>query len=238
MIGCGCAVCRSTDPRNKRRRVSVLLAEGSRRWLIDAGPDFRQQALDVGLDHLDAVLLTHAHADHILGMDDLRPLSWKNPPLPVWADESTTKTVERAFPYFFAEGDGKTSRPKLQFHRLEPGRPVNAAGLDVLPIAIHHGDFDIVGFRVGGLAYLTDCNGIPEASHALLQGLDVLILDALRPKPHPTHYSLDEAVAVARELGARQTWFTHFSHDVDHETWAETLPVNMAPAYDGLTFDF
>jgi phosphoribosyl 1,2-cyclic phosphate phosphodiesterase len=238
MIGCGCEVCRSTDPRNKRRRVSVLLSEGPRRWLIDAGPDFRQQALDVGLDHLDALFLTHAHADHILGMDDLRPLSWKNPPLPVWADAATTAVVERAFPYFFAEGDGKTSRPKLEFHPLQPGRRVNAAGLEILPVALRHGDFDILGFRVGGMAYLTDCNGIPEASRELLRGLDVLILDALRPKPHPTHYSLDEAVAVAKELGARQTWFTHFSHDVDHETWAKTLPVGMAPAYDGLTLDF
>jgi phosphoribosyl 1,2-cyclic phosphate phosphodiesterase len=206
--------------------------------LIDAGPDFRCQALDVGLDRLEAVLLTHGHADHFLGLDDLRPLSWKNPPLPVWADQPTTAIVRRAFPYFFDEADGKTSRPKLEFHLLEAGKPVQAAGLEVLPLAIHHGDFDIMSFRIGGLAYLTDCNGIPDATRERLQGLDVLILDALRPKPHPTHYSLDEAVAVAKELGARQTWFTHFSHDVEHETWAKTLPAGMAPAYDGLSFEF
>ena len=238
MVGCDCAVCRSADPRNKRRRVSVLLSEGSRRWLIDAGPDFRCQALDAGLDRLDAVFLTHAHADHILGLDDLRPLSWKNPPLPVWADQRTTATVRQAFPYFFSEGDGKTSIPRLEFRLLESGKAVQAAGLEVLPLAVRHGDFEITGFRVGSLAYLTDCNGIPDATRERLQNLDVLILDALRPKPHPTHYSLDEAVAVARQLGARQTWFTHFSHDVDHETWAKTLPPGLAPAYDGLTFEF
>ncbi len=238
MIGCTCSVCRSTDPHNKRRRVSVLVSDGDRRWLIDSGPDFRQQALDVGLDRLDGVFLTHAHADHILGLDDLRPLSWKNPPLPVWADRPTTDIVQRAFPYIFSEGDGKTSRPRLEFRLLEPGRSVNASGLEVLPVSVRHGDLDIVAFRVGGMAYLTDCNGIPDSSRAQLEGLDVLILDALRPKPHPTHYSLDEAVAVARELGAKRTLFTHFSHDVDHESWAKTLPAGMAPAYDGLVFEF
>lgn len=237
MIGCDCGVCRSINPRNKRRRVSVLLSEGPRRWLIDAGPDFRAQALDVGLDRLDAVFLTHPHADHILGLDDLRPLSWKNPPLPVWADRLTTDTVARAFPYFFSEGDGKTSRPRLEFRPLEHGKPVEAAGLSVLPLTIRHGDLDIMAFRVGDTAYLTDCNGIPDETRTLLKGIDTLILDALRLKPHPTHYSLSEAIDVAKTIGARQTWFTHFSHDIEHEAISKTLPEGMALAYDGLSFD-
>lgn len=237
MVGCRCEICRSSDPKNRRRRASVLLQEGDKSWLIDAGPDFRNQALDAGIESLDAVFLTHAHADHVLGLDDLRPLSWKRP-IPVWTDDSTTEKVKQTFPYFFSQGDGKTSRPRLNFHQLEPGSPVEAAGLTILPLQIRHGDAFILGFRVGSLAYLTDCNGIPEQTMALLNGLEVLILGALRPHPHPTHFSLDEAVETARRVGARQTYFTHFSHDVDHETWALSLPKGMAPAYDGLTVDF
>ncbi len=236
MVGCSCAVCRSTDPRNHRRRASVLFEDGDRRWLIDAGPDFRVQALDAGLDILDAVLLTHAHADHILGLDDLRPLSWKRT-IPVWADKPTTEAVRQTFPYIFVAGDGKTSRPRLDFRLLEAGRPADVAGLPVLPLAIHHGDAMILGFRVGGVAYLTDCNGIPPETRALLEGLDVLILGALRSHPHPTHFSLDQAVEAARNVGARRTLFTHFSHDVDHDGWARTLPEGMAPAYDGLVIE-
>ena len=236
MVGCSCAICRSPDPRNHRRRASVLFEEGERRWLIDAGPDFRVQALDAGLDILDAVLLTHAHADHILGLDDLRPLSWKRP-IPVWADERTATTVRAAFPYFFSPGDGKTSRPRLDFRLLEAGKALDAAGLPVLPLAIRHGDASILGYRIGALAYLTDCNGIPAQTRPLLDDLDLLVLGALRPHPHPTHFSLDEAVEAARGVGARRTLFTHFSHDVDHAAWARTLPEGMAPAYDGLSVD-
>ena len=236
MVGCGCVVCRSPDPRNRRRRASVLFHEDDRRWLIDAGPDFRAQALDAGLEFLDGVLLTHAHADHILGLDDLRPLSWKKT-IPVWADSPTTTAVQRAFPYFFEPGDGKTSRPRLDFQPLEPGRTVDTNGLTVLPLAIRHGDSSILGFRVGGVAYLTDCNGIPSGTQKLLHNLDLLVLGALRSRSHPNHFSLDEAVEAARVVGAKQTLFTHFSHDVDHETWAQTLPAGMAPAYDGLVVE-
>jgi len=237
MVGCSCAVCRSPNPKNRRRRASVLFEQGEGRWLIDAGPDFRVQALDAGLAILDAVLLTHAHADHILGLDDLRPLSWKRP-IPVWADERTTNSVRTAFPYFFSAGDGKTSRPRLDFRLLEAGKPLDAAGLPVLPLAIRHGDASILGFRVGAVAYLTDCNGIPLQTLPLLEDLDVLVLGALRPHPHPTHFSLDEAVEAARGIGAKRTLFTHFSHDVEHDAWARTLPDGMAPAYDGLSVDF
>lgn len=237
VVGCSCAVCRSPDPRNRRRRASVLVEADGRNLLIDAGVDFRSQALDAGLETLDGVLLTHGHADHILGLDDLRPLSWKRP-IPVWADDSTLEVVRRAFPYFFGPGDDKTSRPKLVFHRLEPGTPVTAAGFDVLPLAIGHGDGEILGFRLGNLAYLTDCNGLPPATIPLLAGLDVLILGALRPTFHPTHFSLPEAIEAAGSVGARRTYFTHFSHDVDHGTWEQNLPQGMALAHDGLVVEW
>lgn len=237
MVGCDCRVCRSSDARNRRRRASLLIEEGDRGWLIDAGPDFRVQALDAGLQSLEAVLLTHSHADHILGLDDLRPLSWKQP-IAVWADKPTETVLRQAFPYFFQEGDGKTSRPRLEFRTLEAGVPVEVSGLSVVPLNIRHGDLTILGFRIGGLAYLTDCNGIPEGTIPWLGNLDYLVLGALRAKPHPTHFSLGEAVETAQALGARQTYFTHFSHDVDHESWAASLPAGMAPAFDGLSFEF
>lgn len=237
MVGCRCAVCRSADPRNRRRRASLLLQDEGRSWVIDTGPDFRVQALDAGLETVDAVLLTHAHADHLLGLDDLRPLSWKQA-VPVFCDAETEASVRRVFPYFFQPPNGKNSRPNLSLHRLVPEVPLTAAGLGVLPVPIRHGDDQILGFRVGGLAYLTDCNGIPEASLALLRGLEVLVLGALRTKPHPTHFSLAEAVEAARLVGARRSLFTHFSHDVDHGVWAASLPEGFAPAYDGLTVEF
>lgn len=215
----------------------MLIESEGRNLLIDAGVDFRSQALDAGIESLDGVLLTHGHADHILGLDDLRPLSWKRP-IPVWADEDTMAVVKRAFPYFFGPGDGKTSRPKLEFLSLKPGRPVQAAGIEILPLAICHGDARILGFRIGGLAYLTDCNGIPPESLSHLGDLEVLILGALRPSYHPTHFSLAEAVETARSLAPQRTYFTHFSHEVDHENCENSLPRGMGLAYDGLVIEW
>lgn len=237
MVGCDCPVCRSSDPRNRRRRASVLIEHEGRTWLIDCGPDFRSQALDARIDLLEAVLITHAHSDHLLGLDDLRPLSWKRS-LDVYCDERTDRRIRELFPYFFFEGPSKNSRPQLTMRRFQPGVKFAAAGLTFVPVPIVHGDEIIVGFRIGDFAYLTDCNGIPDSSRPMLKNLDTLVLGALRSKPHPTHFSLDEAVAAARTVGARRTFFTHFSHDVDHATWAATLPEGYAPAYDGLTLEF
>ena len=237
MVGCSCDVCRSADVRNSRRRASVLISGGDRHWLVDAGPDFRKQALDAGLQLLSGVFLTHSHADHILGLDDLRPLSWKQT-IPVWADQTTSAAVHRAFPYFFSPGDGKTSRPKLDFHIIEPLVSFDAEGLSVLPIPIRHGDATILGFRFGNLAYLTDCNGLTAESQSALGGLETLILGALRYKEHPTHFSIDQAVEAAQALGAQITYLTHFSHDIEHSVLAEQLPSGIAPAYDGLEVDF
>lgn len=237
MVGCSCAICRSSDPRNRRRRASVLLQEDDRQWIIDVGPDFRAQALDLGLESLDGVFLSHAHADHILGLDDLRPLSWKRT-IPVWASPATLGTVRRAFPYFFSTGTSKNSRPRLEFHPLEPGQVVSLAGVNVLPVAIQHGDDQILGFRIGNLAYLTDCNGLPADSGPLLKGLDILILGALRASPHPTHFSVPEAVEFAQTLAPRQTWLTHFSHEIDHGTVSDSLPNSVRLAYDGLELSF
>jgi len=237
MVGCSCAICRSSDPRNRRRRASVLLQDGPSRWIIDVGPDFRVQALELGLDSLNGVLLSHAHADHILGLDDLRPLSWKKT-VPVWSDQGTLDTVRSMFPYFFFQGVSKNSRPRLEFHTLEAGTRISVSGLEVLPLAIQHGDDRILGFRIGRLAYLTDCNGLPDESRPLLKGLDVLILGALRSSPHPTHFSLTEAVEFSRSLAPQHTWLTHFSHEVDHGSISETLPESVRLAYDGLELSF
>ncbi len=237
MVGCLCPVCHSTDSRNRRRRASVLLLEGQTSVLIDAGPDFRIQALEQGLHHLDAVVLTHAHADHILGLDDLRPLSWERG-IPIASDAGTLKQVRRIFPYFFSQVPGKSSRPRVSLEVLKPGKERTWGELTVLPLAIQHGDDTILGFRCGPVAYLTDCNGIPGETLERLSDLEVLILGALRYKPHPTHFHLATALEMAARVGARRTILTHLSHDFDHDVLAAELPPGIAPAYDGLVLEF
>jgi phosphoribosyl 1,2-cyclic phosphate phosphodiesterase len=241
-LGCGCAVCTSADPRNRRMRPSALVrwseAEGGRERVvvIDTGPDFREQALRSGLTRVDAVLYTHWHADHILGLDDLRPLSFtafrEGGPIPLYASETTTAVLERIFEYTFSPNATYTNRAKV---RLVPLAERNALhGVEFVRVPVMHGSMEIAGFRFGRTAYLTDVSAIPEASFALLEGLDDLVLSALRHKPHPSHATVEQAVEWSRRTGAKRTWLTHIAHELPHEATNQTLPSGVELAYDGL----
>ena len=237
MVGCSCDVCRSPNPRNRRRRASVLFEREGLRWLVDAGPDFRVQALDVGLNLLEAVLLTHAHADHILGLDDLRPLSFavfrEGGPIPLYAAPETAEALERIYDYTFSSQATYPTRARVKLQPLAERTAVH--GVEFLRVPVQHGEMEIAGFRFGRAAYLTDVSAIPESSFALLAGLDHLVISALRHKPHPTHATVEQAVIWARRIGAGQTWFTHISHDLGHEETNRTLPDGIRLAYDGLS---
>jgi phosphoribosyl 1,2-cyclic phosphate phosphodiesterase len=241
VLGCACPVCTSADPRDRRYRTSLLIRgnEGES-ILIDAGPEFRLQGLAAGLQRLDAVLITHAHADHVHGLDDVRPLTRKNT-LAVWASEEDAEELRLRFSYAFAGGQIGGGKPRLDL-RVIPEKGIRIGRLDILPIPIMHGTRLVYGYRIGRLAYLTDCSHIPSESMALLKGLDVLILDALRPRVHPTHLSTQQAFALGRQLMPKQMYLTHLCHDQTH-TQLETLctdaalPFPTAPGYDGLEFE-
>jgi phosphoribosyl 1,2-cyclic phosphate phosphodiesterase len=243
-LGCRCAVCTSTDPRNRRTRpsVAILWNQGTARRtvLIDTGPDFRQQALREDIRHVDAVLYTHSHADHIMGLDDLRPLSFQHKPasLPLYADEATAQVLRRVFEYTFSEDATYPTRARVQLHRLEDTESAEVLGARFQRVPLQHGDMPVAGFRFGSAAYLTDMSAIPESSLPLLADLDVMILDALRPQPHPSHATLDEALAWVERVRPRQAWFTHMSHEVDHAETEKTFPPNVRLLYDGLRIPF
>jgi phosphoribosyl 1,2-cyclic phosphate phosphodiesterase len=238
MIGCDCEVCRSPDPRDKRYRASIHVTSGDgRAVLVDTTPDLRSQALQFGVRRVDAVLVTHAHADHIMGLDELRRFNHLNRrPVPVYADGPTLAAIRRTFDYAFApDAPAGGGVPDLDLHEI--AGPLDIDGQRIVPVPLRHGRLEILGFRFGGLAYLTDCNAVPPASLPLLRDLDVLVLDALRRRPHPTHFTLAEAVETARGIGARQTYFTHVAHDLGHAATCAELPPGMALAHDGLVLE-
>ena len=235
MIGCECATCRSSDPRDQRLRPSILVEmDDGVRVLVDAGPDLRQQALRHRIGHVDAIVFTHGHADHVLGLDETRRFTGlSGRALPCYGDAATLADIRRMFSYVFAPDTPRGGGlPELDL-RLADG-PIEFGGHEIRPVPLLHGERPILGLRFGPFAYLTDCNVIPDESWPLLGGLDVVVLDALRHRPHPTHFSLAEAVAAAQRIGARQTWFTHMCHDLPHAETCASLPPGMSLAYDGL----
>ena len=239
-IGCRCPVCTSKDPRDNRMRTSVLLSRNGRNVLIDTTPDFRTQALRAGIQKVEAVLLTHGHADHVMGFDDLRPLSLEQGrPMPVYGNAQTFAIIRRAFAYAF---DGKptlSSVPSVTLHEVTG--PFELLGVTITPIPLEHGEMHVLGFRFGRGAYLTDYNAVPESSLALLQGLDDLIVDALRDIPHPMHQTVDQALALVAKLKPKRAWFTHIAHDLGHAETNERLRrlgyPNIQLAYDGLQLE-
>ena len=243
-LGCGCAVCTSTDPRNRRTRPSIAVEWGDagqrHTVVIDTGPDFREQALREGIRKVDAVLYTHAHADHILGMDDLRPLSFHHKPgfLPLYADEATGAILRRIFDYTFSAGSAYPLRARVELRSLDDTQTAEIEGARFRRVPVLHGDMPVAGFRFGRAAYLTDMSSIPETSLALLEGLDVLIVDALRAQPHPTHANLEEALQWVKRVRPKRAWFTHMSHEVDHAATEAAFPAHVRLSYDGLRIPF
>ena len=245
MIGCRCAVCRSTDPRDARLRPSIYVDVADRiRVLVDTSIDQRQQALTHRIDRVDAVLFTHAHADHILGLDDLRSFNeLQGAPIPCFANAEAWRAIKRTFFYVFEgtlqKGGGV---PQLLAHEVDGpitvGSPrAESRGISIVPVPLWHGKLPILGYRVGNFSYLTDCNAIPDASWPLIAGTEILVLDALRDEPHETHFTIDEALGVVQRLRPRQAYFTHMTHDLPHAATNARLPRGVELAYDGLVLD-
>ncbi len=254
MIGCDCPVCQSADPKDRRNRPSILIdlhpdgvadarserslvAASTRFVLVDTSTDLRAQALTYGVRRVDAVLFTHSHADHVLGLDEIRRYNiLQKETIPCYADPRTANDLRRTFSYIFdpttTQGGGL---PKILLSHI--GGPFSAGGVEIVPVPLMHGPRPILGFRVGAFAYLTDCNEIPEASWPLLAGVRTLVLDALRERKHPTHFSVGEAIAAAARIGADRTYFTHICHDLGHAATCARLPRGVELAYDGLVLD-
>jgi len=237
-IGCSCAVCHSSDPRDRRTRPSVMVSYNGHHVLIDTTPDFREQALREYITQLDAVFYTHTHADHILGIDDLRPLSYKHVPgkLPLYAMPRACEFLRRMFPYIFEPTYKFGGLPQVALHPIEG--PVELSGACFEPLTVIHGDTPILGFRFGSAAYLTDHSQVPAETLDKLRNLDVLFLDALRYTPHPTHSTVEQSLKIVEEVKPKRAFFTHICHDLGHEATSATLPPGVQLAFDGMKLDF
>jgi phosphoribosyl 1,2-cyclic phosphate phosphodiesterase len=240
-IGCGCAVCRSTDPRDKRSRTAALVESNGTTLLIDTPPELRLQLLAAGTDRIDGVLYTHEHADHVAAIDDLRIFSLRQRQvIPLYVNGTTKDFLGESYRYIFDDSIVPlpgTSKPRLELVRIEPGVPFQAGGLEVIPLQFQHGRTIVFGFRIGRMAYITDVKAVPEAERKRLAGLDLLILNALWWRPHPTHLSIGEAIETAVAIGAKQTLLTHLTHETGHAELARALPPGIEPAYDGLSVE-
>lgn len=234
-VGCRCDVCRSDDERDKRLRASVLIEFDDRAVVVDTGTDFRQQALRVGLDRLDAVLFTHAHADHIFGLDDIRPFNFRTGrAVPCYADERTWRDLRRVYEYIFRPAP-YGGLPQVEPHVVDG--PFELFGLHVEPYYVIHGRLPVVAYRFGAAAYVTDCNEIPDETIEGLRGLDVLVLDGLRFADHPTHMTISKALAYVERIGPARAFLTHMNHEVSHEAVSRDLPDGVELAYDGLVLE-
>lgn len=239
-IGCDCAVCTSEDPRDRRTRPSIMVQWNGHTVLIDTSPDFREQAIRERIKRIDAVLYTHGHADHILGLDDVRPLSFRRitggEKIPLFATENTAQVLRHVFRYIF-EGDYKYGG-LAQVELKGVNGPVEIGGATFLPLTVNHGEYPIEAYRFGSAAYLTDFSSVPEETMQQLQGLDVLFLDALRHHPHPTHSTVEQSLEIVARLNPKRAYFTHISHDLPHEETNASLPRNVRLSHDGLKLEF
>jgi phosphoribosyl 1,2-cyclic phosphate phosphodiesterase len=238
MIGCGCAVCGSTDPRDRRTRPSIYVdVDGGPKLLVDTSTDLRMQALTHGVTRVDAILFTHSHADHVMGLDDSRRFSQMNKAsIPCYADAATIASLKKSFHYVFdPETEKGGGLPQIDLHEIAGRFAID--GVVVQPIPLMHGSRPILGFRFGDFAYLTDTNHVPEQAMPLLAGVRIVILDALRHRPHPTHFTVAEALAVLERLTPEQSYLTHICHDLPHVATNASLPAGVELAYDGLTID-
>ena len=235
-LGCPCAVCHSADPMDRRTRPSVMVSYSGRNVIIDTTPDFREQAIREAITHVDAVIYTHAHADHILGLDDLRPMTFRGVDIPLYGDEATIVRLREIFGYIFDGEYQYGGSAKIAIKPLDGDLDLWGARFE--QVKIKHGESGILGFRFGSAAYLTDFSDIPEASMAQLRGLDILFLDALRHRPHPTHSTLSNSLRIVEELKPQRAFFTHISHDLPHVATNATLPENVRLSHDGMKLEF
>jgi len=234
-LGCDCSVCASVDPRDTRSRPSIAVQWGEHTVIIDTGQDFRRQALREHIHHIDAVLYTHAHADHILGMDDLRPLSFQHSTgLPLYADDATSATLHRVFEYTFSPNARYPTRARVDLRPLNGHESAAIGGVRFQRVPLLHGDLTVAGYRLGSAAYLTDMNVIPETSLPLLEDLDVLIIDALRWQHHPSHNTVEQALQWISRVQPRRAFLTHIAHELEHAKTEAQLPEHIRLAYDGL----